>query len=130
MQGYSPARSDAEDLLTLLCLIQADELSWVKAAVEQDHGDVRQWGRQALRTPGWSRELWVPLLLTFIQRAKGTERRFAAMNLRLLGCAAAAAVPKLMELAKREATDRDYQYDLSLALRSARGLPSDPRGNA
>jgi len=117
MQGYSPARSDAEDLLTLLCSIQADSLSCVEAAVEQDHGGVQQWGQQALRIPGWDRGLWVSPLLALIQWCKGMERRSAAMKLRLLGRAATAAGPALLELVKREAGDRDYQYDLSLALR-------------
>jgi hypothetical protein len=117
-QRYSPARSEAEDLLTLLSSIKADELSCVKAAVEQDHGDMRQWGQQALRIPGWDRGLWVsPLLALFQWWCKGMGRREAVMNLRYLrpvsqyqeGAA-------LLELAKREAGDRDYQHDLSLVL--------------
>jgi hypothetical protein len=36
------------------------------------------------------------------------ERRSAAMSLRLLSTAAAAAAPALLELAEREAGDRDY----------------------
>jgi hypothetical protein len=118
-QGYSPARRDAEDLLTLLSSIKADELSCVRVAVEQDHGDMRQWGQQALRSPGWDRGLWVsPLLALFQWWCKGMGLREAVMKLRYLrpvsqyqeGAA-------LLELAKREADDRDYQHDLTLVLR-------------
>jgi hypothetical protein len=117
-QGYSPARSDAEDLLTLLAAIQADEVSCVKAAVEQDHGDVRQWGQQALRIPGWDRRLWVsPLLALFQGWCKGMGRGSAVMKLRYLRPDLAAAPPALLELAKREADERDYQQDLSVVLR-------------
>jgi hypothetical protein len=116
MQGLSPTRRDAEDLLSLICSIRKDSFSYVKAVVEQDHGDVRQWGQQALRIPGWDKGLWVSPLLALIQWHKGMERRSVAMNMRLLGPAAAAAWPTLLELAKREGNDRDYQYDLSLAL--------------
>jgi hypothetical protein len=118
-QGYSPARRDAEDLLTLLSSIKADELSCVEVAVEQDHGDVRKWGQQALRIPGWDRGLWVsPLLALFQSWCKGMGRREAVMNIRYLrpvsqyqeGAA-------LLELARREAGNRDDQHDLSLVLR-------------
>src|SRR5262249_12137458 len=47
MRGLSPARGDAQDLLTLLCSIPADSLACVQTVVEQNHGDVRKWGRQA-----------------------------------------------------------------------------------
>jgi hypothetical protein len=116
MQGLSPTRRDAGDLLSLICSIPADSLSYVKTVVEQDHGDVRRWGQQALRIPGWGRGLWVSLLLALLQWCKGMERRSVATNLQLLGPAAAAAWPTLLELAKREGNDRDYQHDLSLAL--------------
>jgi hypothetical protein len=117
MRGLSPARGDAQDLLALLCSVQPDSLAYVKTAVEQDHGDIRRWGQQALRAPGWDRGLWVSPLLALVRRCQGMERRSAAMNLRLLGSAAAAAAPALLGLAKDAAGDRDYQYDLSLALR-------------
>jgi hypothetical protein len=115
-QGLSHARADAEDLLTLLGSIRAESLSGLQTVVEQDHGDVHKWAAEALPTPGWRRELWVSPLVALLQGSKGIERTFAAMNLRLLGTAAAAAVPTLLELATREAADPDYQHDLSLAL--------------
>ncbi len=116
MRGLSTDRGDAQDLLTLLCSIRADSLAYVREVAEQSHGDVRTWGQQALRIPGWDRGLWVAPLLALIRRCQGMERRSAAMSLRLLGAAAAAAAPALLELAGQEAGDRDYQYDLSLAL--------------
>jgi hypothetical protein len=116
MQGLSPARADAQDLLDLLCSSKPDSLSLVKTAVEHDHGDVCQWGARAVRVPGWDRGLWVSPLLALIQCCEGMERRSVAMSLRLLGPAAAAAGPTLLELAKRGTGDRDYDYDLSLAL--------------
>jgi hypothetical protein len=117
MRGYSAARGDAEDLLNLLCSIEADELTYVKAAVEQDHGDVRQWGRQALRTPGWDRGLWVSPLLTLFQWwCKGIGRQQAVQRLRYLRPAASRG-PALLQLAEREAGDPDYQHDLSMVLR-------------
>jgi hypothetical protein len=118
MQGCSAARRNAEDLLTLLYSIGPDSLSYMKTVVERDHGDVRQWGQQALRIPGWDRGLWVPLLLALIQWCKGMERRSLAMNLHVLGGATAAAWPTLLELAKTVGNDRDFQYDLRLALGS------------
>jgi hypothetical protein len=117
MLGYSPARQDAEGLLELLCSIDPGSLWCIRTAVEQDHADVQKWGEQALRVPGWDRERWVSPLVALIRQSTGIERRCAAMNLRLLGTAAATAVPPLMELARREEDDRDLQYDLSLALR-------------
>jgi hypothetical protein len=47
--GLSPDCGDAQDLLTILDSIRADSLSCVKMVVEEDHGDVREWGEQALR---------------------------------------------------------------------------------
>jgi hypothetical protein len=116
MRGLSPARGDAQDLLTLLCSSSADSLARVQTVVERNYGDVRTWGQQALRIPGWDRRLWVSPLLALIEGCQGSERRSAAISLRLLGAAAAAAAPALLELAEREAGDSDFQYDLSLAL--------------
>jgi hypothetical protein len=56
-------------------------------------------------------------LLALIQQCQGEERRSAAMNLRLLGAAAASAAPVLLELAQRETGDPEYDYAVSLALR-------------
>jgi hypothetical protein len=120
LRGLSDTRSDAQALLGLLWdiqqffEIQPDLLSCVKTAVEQDHGDVREWGEQALRIPGWNRELWVSPLVVLIQRSKGLmERDLAAAHLGSLG---PAAVPTLIELAKREADDDDFQDALKFAL--------------
>jgi hypothetical protein len=125
--GVSPARGDAQDLLTLLCSIKPDSLPRVKTVVEAEHGDVRQWGQQAVRVPGWDRGLWVSPLLALIQDCKGMARRSAAMNLRLLGPAAAVAAPTLLELAKKEVDDSDYQYDLNLALSDLARMPGVSR---
>jgi hypothetical protein len=122
--GLAPARSDAEDLLSILCSVAPDSLSRLKTVVEQDHGGMRRWGERALSVPGWDRGLWVSPLLVLIQSCTGMERRCVAMNLRHLGPAAATAVPTLLELAKKAAGDHDYQYDLSLALNHLAGTPN------
>jgi hypothetical protein len=114
--GYSPVRREAEDLLSLLGAIQPGRLGVVRMVVEQNHGDVRRWAEQALRIPGWNRGLWVSPLVALIQSSEGSELRTLAENLLLLGSAARAAVPKLMELAKRAGVDRKHQYDLGVAL--------------
>jgi hypothetical protein len=129
-RGYSPERRDAEDLLTLLSSIQADELPCIKAAMEQAYGDVRQWGQQALRHLGWDRGLWVAPFVALIQCREGWERRSVAWSLELLGPAAAVAVPALLDLAKKETEDRDYQEDLRrIAKRLAEklGLPLEKK---
>jgi hypothetical protein len=95
----SEVHENTGDLLGILDAIEPDALPYIKMVVEQDHGEVRQWGQQALRIPGWDRGLWVPVLRALIQWCKGMYRRSVAMTLHLLGPAAAAAWPTLLELA-------------------------------
>jgi hypothetical protein len=116
MRGYAPARSDAQDLLTLLSSIEVERLSFVLEALEREHRDVRKWGERALRVPGWDRRLWVSPLVALSQVSVGVELRSVAKKLLLLGSSAAAAIPKLVESVKRDGVDRQYQYDLGVAL--------------
>jgi hypothetical protein len=95
--------------------------------VEQAFGDVRQWGKQALRVPDWNREFWATALVGLIERSTGMRRCHATKNLRLLGTAAASAVPVLLQLAKRDAEDHDFQGAVRLLLKELGMSPDGPR---
>ncbi len=116
MRGLAPARQDAESLLTILCSVEPDALALIERVVQEERGNLRAWAAAALRVPGWQRDVWLAPLLALLRRPDGDpmSRRCVAMNLRLLGPAAGAAVPTLIELAK--AATGDFLYNLGLAL--------------
>jgi hypothetical protein len=120
VQGHSPrqTRDDAEHLLDLLAGIEPDSIACIRRAAEQTHGDVRAWGNEALRTPGWKREAWVGPLVTLLRHSKGPQRQSAGARLRLLGPAVRAAVPTLIEMAEEDAEDTALQWDVSMVLSS------------
>src|SRR5262249_49880019 len=116
MAGLAKARQDADALFRILCSIEAKALPRLRESVERTHGDVRSWGVDALRVPGWKREAWAIPLADLRRFGAGDPRhgRSIAMSFRLLGPRAGAAVPVLFELAK--GATGDLQYDLGLAL--------------
>jgi hypothetical protein len=123
MAGFTEARQDADALFSILCSIEAEALPRLRESVERTHGDVRSWGADALRVPGWKREAWPLPLADLMRFADGDpmHRRSIAMRFRLLGPHAGVAIPVLFELAK--GATGDLQYDLGLALGDMKRTP-------
>jgi hypothetical protein len=117
MQCLTKSRRDVWELFEILEVIEAEEFPRVEEAVlRSQDGDIRRWGTEALRTPGWNRELWVPPLIALFG-LPGIDkwfRRNIAMCFRFLGPRGAAAAPALLELGK--GASGDLAYDVRLAL--------------
>jgi len=123
MAGYTEARRDAAALLSLLRTTKK-ALPRLQELVHRSHGDVRSWGAEALRVPGWSRRAWaIPLAdLMRVSDEHSADRRSIAMSFRLLGSHTGAAVPTLLELAK--GATGDLRYDVGLALGDIQKTPA------
>ena len=52
------ARGDAEILCRILYSIDAKALPLLLESIHRTHRDVRSWGAEALRMPGWKRDAW------------------------------------------------------------------------
>jgi hypothetical protein len=112
-QAFTHARKEAEDLFHLLVNTKPGSLPSVKDAVEKEFGDVRRWAEKALCTPGWDRVAWASALVTLYQHSNGKESGLAGLHLESLG---AAAVPTLMESAKKAAGNNDFLHAVNRAL--------------
>jgi hypothetical protein len=123
MAGLTEVRQDADALLSLLYSVKAEALSRFRESIRQSHGDVREWAADAFRIPGWRRELWAAPLADLLRLPVGDtlDRRFVAMNLRLLGPHAGATVPTLLELG--EGATGDLQHDMLVGLREIGRIP-------
>jgi hypothetical protein len=121
MAGLTKARQEAEDLFWILGMIDANTIPLLHESIQRTQGDVRSWGADALRLPGWKRELWPGPLADLMRLAGGDPRRSVAMLFGYLGPHAGAAVPALLELAK-DATG-DLKYDVGLAFEDLGRIP-------
>jgi hypothetical protein len=102
LTGVPTVGAESEKLASFLRAIGTKALPYIKAAVEEEHGDVRRWGERALQTPGWSREVWVSPLVAVMQRLRGNERRIVAEALSGLGVLDEGEAQGLMKLVRRE----------------------------
>lgn len=92
-------RQDAEHLFQILSAVSAAALGQLRAFVQRAHGDVRTWAADALRVPGWKRELWVEPLADLMRCADDNHDGFSiGYGIYLLGPHAGAAVPTLFQL--------------------------------
>jgi HEAT repeat protein len=107
-------RRDAEDLLAVLCSIEAYSLEQLKTVIEELHGDVRNWGEHALQLPEWNRALWVSPLIALLQNAHESARRNIAISLGKLG---PAAFPTIIDLAQKAPQDPDLQVAINVVRR-------------
>jgi hypothetical protein len=122
---FTPERQDAEDLNKILwSLSQATAFPCIQECVLASHGDMKTWGTDALRIPGWKREAWVTPMLAAIRSVPDLEvgpRRVVATSFWHLGAQAGAAIPGLLEMAK--GARGDLRYDVLLALRQIGDIP-------
>jgi hypothetical protein len=108
LQELKNVRVDKESrkLVSFLGAIDTRLLPYIQMFVENEHGDVRRWGKHALCTPGWNRNVWVLPLVALIQRLEGDDRRVVAKELCNLGVLGEADAEGMMKLVKRESCPR------------------------
>ena len=123
---FTPERQDAEDLNKILwSLSQANALPTVQETVLRSYRDMKAWGTDALRVPGWKREAWVTPMLAAIRSLRdlevGHSRRVIAMSFCHVGPHAGVAIPRLLQIAK--SARGDLRYDVFLALYQIGDIP-------
>jgi hypothetical protein len=67
-QIFTPMRSDAEDLFTVLCAIPLEAIQYIDDAIVKSYGSRAAWGGEAFRLPGLNRYLWIELLAELLQQ--------------------------------------------------------------
>jgi hypothetical protein len=102
-------RNEAAVLLGVVGAVPADFLPRLAEVVGREHGGAAAWGSRALCVPGWDRGAWAAPLAALARERRAEPRRAAVRGLRLLGAAAAAAGPALVELAWADPADRELQ---------------------